>query len=578
MDIIARADGGGGDSGDGGGGATGGGGSEALGTAPTPESITVTGSRIEDFSGSNISIDTGSSFSSMLDGLNARPPAAPAGGVTNFTVTSHKSSTPSASSQGSDQTSQSSSDGSSSTSSAPGTSGRQTTVSSTPPQVLMPSGDPDGSSPDDSGSPGASFSSGGSGGGGSGGARTEASGISSQAAAAAVTADYQRILGRAPDAGGLASYTQAILLGHMNLVQVAQSMATSPEARNDLKGIISDVQGRQATAGDQPWIQAQEASLGNGGASLSGIRQSLADFPGEAGVIMSMYQGLVDRAPSAAEISATEAQLAAGVSLQTIRTADATSPEAVGRLNGIYQNDLGRQADPSGLANDEGFLAGGGTLPQVADSVAHSPEAAADIGGLVRQELGTPLGATPLAGYEDSLAAGETLSSLKSTIDASKPVTSVLHGTTYTLPGWHLQEISYTKRSNESRQALREAFRPVRKAFLKELASTDMSALMAAGLTSDQIARMASGRNPQGYEVHHILPLDDGGTNAFNNLVLIRNEPDHYLLTNYQNSITENMKASQTQMLEWPILDQPTLIWPTQPDGGAISVPTLAAA
>jgi hypothetical protein len=34
--------------------------------------------------------------------------------------------------------------------------------------------------------------------------------------------------------------------------------------------------------------------------------------------------------------------------------------------------------------------------------------------------------------------------------------------------------------------------------------------------------------------MHHLLPLDDGGTNATSNLVLIKNDPDHMLITQYQ--------------------------------------------
>ena len=39
---------------------------------------------------------------------------------------------------------------------------------------------------------------------------------------------------------------------------------------------------------------------------------------------------------------------------------------------------------------------------------------------------------------------------------------------------------------------------------------------------------MASGgKVPAGYQVHHRLPLDDGGTNDADNLILIRNDVEH---------------------------------------------------
>ncbi|MGG1688404.1 HNH endonuclease signature motif containing protein [Pseudalkalibacillus sp. NRS-1564] len=30
-----------------------------------------------------------------------------------------------------------------------------------------------------------------------------------------------------------------------------------------------------------------------------------------------------------------------------------------------------------------------------------------------------------------------------------------------------------------------------------------------------------------GYQVHHKLPLDDGGNNDLSNLILIKNDPNH---------------------------------------------------
>jgi hypothetical protein len=52
------------------------------------------------------------------------------------------------------------------------------------------------------------------------------------------------------------------------------------------------------------------------------------------------------------------------------------------------------------------------------------------------------------------------------------------------------------------------------------------------------IARMKDGLNPKGWKVHHNLPLDDGGTNDFTNLVLIKNDPYHKAVTNEHNSLS----------------------------------------
>ncbi|WP_317451540.1 HNH endonuclease [Pseudoalteromonas maricaloris] len=49
-----------------------------------------------------------------------------------------------------------------------------------------------------------------------------------------------------------------------------------------------------------------------------------------------------------------------------------------------------------------------------------------------------------------------------------------------------------------------------------------------------EVAKLADGKVPKGWQVHHKIPLDDGGTNSFNNLVLIRNSPEHSVFTTYQ--------------------------------------------
>jgi hypothetical protein len=132
-----------------------------------------------------------------------------------------------------------------------------------------------------------------------------------------------------------------------------------------------------------------------------------------------------------------------------------------------------------------------------------------------------------------------------------------------------MEEISYTKRTDAAVKALRAEFAPVREAFVKDLAENHAAALRDAGMSDEDIAKMASGELRPDYQVHHKLPLDDGGTNATSNLVLIRKDPDHYLITNYQNELTREMSAGQTRKLEWPMPDSRVRIWPKTPDGGA---------
>lgn len=59
----------------------------------------------------------------------------------------------------------------------------------------------------------------------------------------------------------------------------------------------------------------------------------------------------------------------------------------------------------------------------------------------------------------------------------------------------------------------------------------------------------------QGWHVHHNLPLEDGGTNDFTNLVLIKNDPYHKAFTNEQNSLTRELTPTQNKKINWPMFE-----------------------
>lgn len=192
----------------------------------------------------------------------------------------------------------------------------------------------------------------------------------------------------------------------------------------------------------------------------------------------------------------------------------------------------------------------------------------------VLQQIKNALDQLPL----DSLpsAVRESLEALKSKVDdffrtapASGGDTFVgtLRGARVELPGVTVQSITYTKRSAEDLRALRSAFDSTERAgFVRSLANdpAKVDQLRRAGLTDDEIRMMADGRIPQGWQVHHKLPLDDGGTNDYANLVLIKNEPFHKVITNAQNAATRGMTEGQTRQIEqWPI--PPGFVYPPTP-------------
>jgi len=129
----------------------------------------------------------------------------------------------------------------------------------------------------------------------------------------------------------------------------------------------------------------------------------------------------------------------------------------------------------------------------------------------------------------------------------------MLRGKQATVTGVRMQTVQYVKRGFVERVKLRRKFSTtVRTAFLKTLGN-ETALLRKTGFSEGEIMKIQDGEVPSGWQVHHKLPLDDSGTNSFLNLVLIKNEPYHKIITNYQNSISRKMKAGEVAEIEWPI-------------------------
>ena len=144
--------------------------------------------------------------------------------------------------------------------------------------------------------------------------------------------------------------------------------------------------------------------------------------------------------------------------------------------------------------------------------------------------------------------------------------TGTLKGEKIHLKGVKVEEIIYTKRLPEETAKLRKDFNSsIRKKFLKEFANDPVRVkyLRKASLGEDDIARMKDGLNPKGWQVHHNLPLDDGGTNDFTNLVLIKNDPYHKAVTNEQISLTRGLAPKQSKTIKWPMFEDD--VYPAKP-------------
>jgi hypothetical protein len=141
-----------------------------------------------------------------------------------------------------------------------------------------------------------------------------------------------------------------------------------------------------------------------------------------------------------------------------------------------------------------------------------------------------------------------------------------LRGEKVAMPDVPIERMKYAKRTDEAREALRKDFNSTeRKEFVKSLAADDagVKRLKDAGFSDKDIAKIKDGKIPQGWQVHHKAPLDDGGTNKPGNLVLIENEPWHKAITNEQNALTRGMEPGDTRMLDWPMV--PGTVYPAKP-------------
>ncbi len=130
----------------------------------------------------------------------------------------------------------------------------------------------------------------------------------------------------------------------------------------------------------------------------------------------------------------------------------------------------------------------------------------------------------------------------------------MLKGQEIELPNVGMKSITYVKRNPIECMQLRNKFNSsIRSNFVKEFAKQNNNTLKKLGFTEIDIAKLKNGQLPQGYQVHHKLPLDDGGTNDFSNLIIIKNAPYHKVITNYQNKITKGLEVGELIQIHWPI-------------------------
>ena len=194
---------------------------------------------------------------------------------------------------------------------------------------------------------------------------------------------------------------------------------------------------------------------------------------------------------------------------------------------------------------------------EVAEAIAKSSDEVAEVAAKGVDDLGNGLAKSgdgaASAGKLEVPDAPDIVT--KGTGEATDNFVGGLRGIDVELPNVKSESIDYIKRPRSEYQTLRNEFdSKVRRDFLQDIAS-DSEKLRAAGFTESDILDIADGYVPDGWQVHHKLPLDDGGTNSFDNLVLIQNEPYHKVITNHQNSVAKGFQIGELNQVEWPMID-----------------------
>lgn len=112
-------------------------------------------------------------------------------------------------------------------------------------------------------------------------------------------------------------------------------------------------------------------------------------------------------------------------------------------------------------------------------------------------------------------------------------------------------KMDYIQRPRGELVALRSEFKnKVRTDFIKNISDNPD---IVARFDNNTRANMLKGVAPIDYQVHHKLPLDDSGTNSFDNLVLINKAHEHAVFTTAQKRVTKTLSTSESKSILWPI-------------------------
>lgn len=124
------------------------------------------------------------------------------------------------------------------------------------------------------------------------------------------------------------------------------------------------------------------------------------------------------------------------------------------------------------------------------------------------------------------------------------------------LPDVPVVDFTYRRRDRGEAEALRHAFHHQdRQAFLSYLLTEKSAEMRAKGFTERNLESLRRGKVPHGYNVHHIKPLDDGGDNRFDNLVLLPARPQHEAIHRYLDPQLRGLERGEERRVRLPMIE-----------------------
>lgn len=211
----------------------------------------------------------------------------------------------------------------------------------------------------------------------------------------------------AADAAGLYASTPEEMAAELQVVREEVIDENDAALRNAVREIFASLGRNIPAAGDTVGYfvdQLGEMSMSEVDAYVTA---NIATIPFSTAELVSIvYQAILGRDPTAAEVDAEEA--IPGQTEASLRLRVATSPEAASRIEDLYQRVLSRSAESHEQSALQSSMVNGNTFDQATEELIESQEATDRIVGVYDRVLDRAITTGQLAAWQEELKNGES--------------------------------------------------------------------------------------------------------------------------------------------------------------------------